>query len=119
MPADNSLGGYHTQTAPIHSSWERTEARDGSSLDTRRYTSTYTNTDAVSELTRTISNLQFERYQRRGGRLTRGDHTRGHRFNSPNIHLHHFSPRIALRQSSKKTYTYLRTTQMQSSTAAL
>lgn len=65
--------------------WERIEARDGSPLDTHRATSMYTNTYDVYDLTYAISRLQFERYQRRGGRLPRGDHNREHRFNSPNI----------------------------------
>ena len=42
--------------------WERTETRDGSFPETRCYTSTYTNTDAVSDLTHSISRLQFERF---------------------------------------------------------
>jgi hypothetical protein len=67
--------------------WERTEARDGSQLRTRNlHTSTYMNTPAVSELSFTIARRQFERYQRRGGRLTEGAHTTDHRFNSPTRH---------------------------------
>ena len=41
---------------------------------------------AVTDLSSTIANLQFERYHRRGGRLNRGAHTSHHRFNSPNKH---------------------------------
>ena len=67
--------------------WERSEARDGSQLRTRNlHTSTYMNTPAVSDLSFTIARRQFERYQRRGGRLLEGDHTTDHRFNSPTRH---------------------------------
>ena len=67
--------------------WERAEARNGGQLPTLNlYTSTYMNTPAVSDLSSTIANRQFERYQRRGGRLIRGAHTTDHRFNSPNKH---------------------------------
>eukprot|EP01036_Dinobryon_divergens_P061801 gene61801-biopygen28497 len=67
--------------------WERAEARSGGQIRTRNlHTSTYMNTPAVSELSFTIARRQFERYQRRGGRLLNGAHTTDHRFNSPTVH---------------------------------
>lgn len=66
--------------------WENKQAREGSQgwPHDQLHRSTFENTNAVSTLSDTISQLQFARYQRRGGRLLHRDHGSDHRFNSPN-----------------------------------
>ena len=84
----NDLICIHRTNADYHRSQrdiEEAQQTITGTLPNDRPTTSYTNTPAATNIQRTIHHFQFERYQRRGGRLPQGEHSLDYTFNSPNI----------------------------------
>ena len=84
----NDLIRIHRTNADYHRSQRDTEelqqATHGTLPDYRPLT-TYINTPSAANISSTIDRYQYDRYQRRGGRLPQGDHRLDFTYNSPNI----------------------------------
>jgi hypothetical protein len=83
----NDLTRIHRTNADYHRSQREIEEAQQAitgNLPDHRPTTSYTNTPAATNIQRTTQQFQFERYQRRGGRLPQGEHRLDYTFNSPN-----------------------------------
>ncbi len=84
----NDLIRVHRTNADYHRSQANSEELQQvthGTLPAYRPLTTYINTPSAANLNSTIERYQYDRYQRRGGRLPQGDHRLDFTYNSPNI----------------------------------